>query len=575
MLCGELPVQADYYAELVYAKLNQDAIKLREVCDEISEAEEQAVMKALERDPKDRYQSAREMRRALQEVGPTTVVSKRRAAPPPVPEPQAPEQDAALKRTARPTFGWSATAGEGGTYVLEYGTDPSFHGARRVEGLQDTHFTPTDDLGPGEYLWRVQAVAEDGGTSDYCATSRFSLLRVGAPWRRFVGVSAFIAVAATALWRGPGLLCEYLGVGCSPSEPPTLRAPVDGAVLNSSDRFQFTWGQVSGSDEYALEYSPDSSFVDRRRVPVTETTHTLVEGLTDGTYYWRVQRTVEDGRPGAYSPVWAFAVTSSGAAPGPPVLVSPANGDVVPDSQHPRLTWRSTTDEQVTYFVEYGPDSVFGDARRLGPTADTSVVLEEQLEIGNVFWRVAAIDGGGAVGGVSEPGRFQMVATHEEEGAAEGMLHVSVNCLSDILVDGELLANDATELHRPLAAGQHTLQVRSEHAVERVRSVSVRIRAGESVTRNFELTCLADVQVLILSVPPHGRIQVDGELYLDNTAPHTLNLPAGTRRISVMSPEPGGEVLSAPPLDFVHGGPTRVIMFDFSRDTVIVDFETP
>jgi len=70
-----------------------------------------------------------------------------------------------------PTFTWSATAGTGGTYTLEYALDDAFTtGVVTVGGLGEATYTVPDALADDTYYWHVQAFDAGSNSRGYQAT---------------------------------------------------------------------------------------------------------------------------------------------------------------------------------------------------------------------------------------------------------------------------------------------------------------------------------------------------------------------------------------------------------------------
>ena len=68
MLTGQMPFTGDYEMAVVYAILNEDPLSIREINSTVPKSLEQAIFKALRKDPKQRYQDADEFIEALQKV---------------------------------------------------------------------------------------------------------------------------------------------------------------------------------------------------------------------------------------------------------------------------------------------------------------------------------------------------------------------------------------------------------------------------------------------------------------------------------------------------------------------------
>ena len=67
MLTGQLPFQSDNSVSVAIMQLQTDPVKPREINSSIPEGLEQITMRAMQKNPKDRYQSAAEMILDLEE----------------------------------------------------------------------------------------------------------------------------------------------------------------------------------------------------------------------------------------------------------------------------------------------------------------------------------------------------------------------------------------------------------------------------------------------------------------------------------------------------------------------------
>jgi uncharacterized protein (DUF362 family) len=93
-------------------------------------------------------------------------------------------QDLALLNDNTPTFTWSATAGTGGTYTLQYALDAAFtSGVQTASGIGSATYTVPDPeaLADNTYYWHVQAVNQWGNPSGYQAEPFSFRVDTGAP----------------------------------------------------------------------------------------------------------------------------------------------------------------------------------------------------------------------------------------------------------------------------------------------------------------------------------------------------------------------------------------------------------
>jgi hypothetical protein len=159
--------------------------------------------------------------------------------------------------TGYPTFAWSATAGFGGNYTLQYSTDSSFTAAVvTLSDLTDTTYTPDSMLAATTWYWRVNAFNAQGSSGYPAAPSWFTI--------------------------------EY-----PLPEVPELLAPADGAELDYAVP-TFTWSATAGAGgHYTLDRCDDPEFlagidtVDNH----VDTVYIPQSDMPNGTWYWRVQAT--------------------------------------------------------------------------------------------------------------------------------------------------------------------------------------------------------------------------------------------------------------------------------------------
>ncbi|MEO0114642.1 MAG: hypothetical protein ABIK93_04110, partial [candidate division WOR-3 bacterium] len=169
-----------------------------------------------------------------------------------------PENNTFINDTT-PTFVWTATAGNQGTYTLQYSTDSTFtQGVVTITGIDSNSYEISDNasLGDSLYFWRVEAISRLGSHSGYRQPHRF--------------------------W-----------VDAHKPRTPVLIAPADSSVLDIPTP-TFIWSATAEAGEsYLLHYTTDSiidSFV-TIGVRTTDTSYTIPEwlALNDTIYLWAVR----------------------------------------------------------------------------------------------------------------------------------------------------------------------------------------------------------------------------------------------------------------------------------------------
>jgi uncharacterized protein (DUF362 family) len=183
---------------------------------------------------------------------------------------------------ATPTFAWSASAGPGGTYTLQYATDPAFTFVVTVVGFPDTTYEVPMALMEHDYYWHVSAKDQAGNEGGYQASpSRFTL---------------DLNPAAVPILMAPP------DSSFTPDRTPTF---VWNSPVSISAAPPFGGYGIAGvaAVSYRLQYGSDSTFAVATTVAgVTDTTYTI-EGtapLEYTTCYWRVEAVDGGGHRSGY-----------------------------------------------------------------------------------------------------------------------------------------------------------------------------------------------------------------------------------------------------------------------------------
>jgi hypothetical protein len=191
-----------------------------------------------------------------------------------------------------PTYRWGAVAGAD-HYRLLVSVNPWLEPSYASVDTPNTEYTPfPSPYGNGEYYWRVQAVAKDGG-----------IISGSGAARRFYKET-----------------------------PLSLTSPGDGVTLAEGPTFR--WAAAAGADHYRLSvsYSPGFDPVFRTFETAATSFTPYPRGFGNGSYYWKVEALDIAGR-------W---IASSGAArrfdkQANVALLGPTEG--VDLGNAPTLTW--------------------------------------------------------------------------------------------------------------------------------------------------------------------------------------------------------------------------------------------
>jgi hypothetical protein len=181
-------------------------------------------------------------------------------------------KDLAVITDNTPDLRWILTAGSGGTYTVEYATDPLFATAVTIAGLPVTPYTVGAPLTDGDYYWHVKARDAAGNESAYQA----------APYK--------FTVAAGAL--NVPLLLSPPNLSFTTDSTPTFVWSSSLPVTTAGDRTSATAQGSALPGTYTLQYSTDPSFTTATSVAdIAETTYTVpgASALGRTTWYWRVE----------------------------------------------------------------------------------------------------------------------------------------------------------------------------------------------------------------------------------------------------------------------------------------------
>lgn len=218
MLTGSLPFEGDNAFALRDAKLFNDPVAPRSLNPDIPKELESIILKSIDKEPENRYQSVEEMKAAVEGLGikkqadlTEHVVASQSPTPPPptkagkpnkkliaiasviglfaaiivsayfiftgdkaiivpIPVPISPADNDTLD-TATPEFQWQGQPGL--TYTLEIADDGSFLSSEKVTGLSQPRYQETIDMADGRYYWRITAHDADKNASQPSAGTDF------------------------------------------------------------------------------------------------------------------------------------------------------------------------------------------------------------------------------------------------------------------------------------------------------------------------------------------------------------------------------------------------------------------
>jgi hypothetical protein len=193
---------------------------------------------------------------------------------PAVPVLLTPADDATIN-TNSPTLTWTATAGETGTYTLEYSTDELFTTSLVVTGLTtNSHTVGVPLADSGEYFWHVEALNFEAVSSGYQASPFSFTVNSLAPSIPFL---LYPPDASFTTLQHP----TFVWVGAQSIAAASRRGSNGNAELATVEVITYT-----------LEYDTDSTFATATIVtdiPDTFYTVPAPSPLPLDTWFWRVE----------------------------------------------------------------------------------------------------------------------------------------------------------------------------------------------------------------------------------------------------------------------------------------------
>ena len=218
---------------------------------------------------------------------------------------------------------------------------------------------------------------------------------------RISNVAAFVLITTLVLPGIDGFAPLAVAV---PPAAPTLLAPANGASVTIP--LTISWSQVPdvGGYNWEISLSSDFSVVIERNPALlvgATTTQDIISGLSNGTYFWRVQAVSRDSEPGAWSTPRSVAVTGSSAGvPGSATLDPPQNATLFHSWETITFTW-SAVPGAVSYILQQSIDPTFPTDTRVRqvdiPGTTYGVSFNPSIQ-GNFKARVIAVNASGHKG---------------------------------------------------------------------------------------------------------------------------------------------------------------------------------
>ncbi len=170
---------------------------------------------------------------------------------------------------------------------------------------------------------------------------------------------------------------------------PILVSPGQDTTLTDRNPL-ILWNSVADGVEYQLQVDNVVTFVSLEEdITTSNTFHTVLSDLSDGTYFWRIRAKDTADNWGAWSSIWSFSVDLEG--PIAPTLSTPSDSAFIGDNT-PFLEWVSVGDA-TEYEIELASTDLFGPSVIFSITTPNSYytiffTLDEDIH----YWRVRAKD---------------------------------------------------------------------------------------------------------------------------------------------------------------------------------------
>lgn len=246
MLCGALPFPGGDVFTIRDAKLFKEPTNPRQYRPDMSKHLEQVIMKAMSRQPEDRFQSAREMKEFL--LAGSARDESRKTPPPASAKPVKPV------KVKKPRSGKSPIPRLVGVFVI-------------LAAL----------AAAGYYGWPYLQ-------------------------QRLAASSEVLPDEPRPVPPGPSARVAL--------HPAELRGPDDAMVLDAGSSPTLVWTSVPDAAAYEVEVAIDRSFADLQVKEKVSDTTAVLGALAAGDYYWRVTAVAADATAGPISSVRTFTVTA-------------------------------------------------------------------------------------------------------------------------------------------------------------------------------------------------------------------------------------------------------------------------
>lgn len=253
--------------------------------------------------------------------------------------------------------------------------------------------------------------------------------------------------------------------------------------------------------------------------------------------------------------------------PAAPTLYLPANGLTVGNTDRPEFVWAATAGLGGIYVLEYSSSEDFSQASRFANITDTAYSPPTGLSNGTYFWRVQGKDKNGQNSEYSKAASFVLNKSTAPPPSAEGIINITVNEPSTILVDGKVMRANATSWEGSVETGRLKVRVENQSSVEKTLEETVTVKSGEKTRKSFVFTFPEVATELVVVSPPFpANIFVDGRANADRT-PTTLSISPGEHTIKVVRVDNGQEMQK---VITIEKGSKKTLRFDFATNEALI-----
>jgi len=276
-----------------------------------------------------------------------------------------PSEESIETNPERLVFAWDRTDNST-SYLVQVDDVRDFSSPTEERRVAENSYPPTSALGQGIYYWRVRAINPYDTPGEWSDVWSFT-------------------------------------ISIAPATTPVLIEPSNGSVLETITRPGFRWGSVDNATDYRIQVSDSSTFNSLNYNELVSGTEVAsIPDLEHGEYYWRAQAVNTFGTAGDWSSPWTFAIST---APDAPNLIRPDDSFVESTTTEPVYEW-SEVELAISYQIQVDDGQGFSSPEYDEEVTDVRHTSSIELEQGEYFWRVRAINEFDTAGEWSETGTF-------------------------------------------------------------------------------------------------------------------------------------------------------------------------